>query len=536
MPEFVQHPWINPGTIEKRAFQDNIAKTCLTGNTLVVVPTGLGKTSIAAIVAAERLHRAFEKSKSMPGKVQPGGFVSADSYSVHMDAKVLLLAPTRPLVEQHKASFEKFLKIGPDEIKAITGETSPPERKRLYEKADVVIATPQTIKNDIENRTLDLSPFCLLIVDEAHRSVGNYAYVSIAKAYMDEALDPLVLALTASPGGFRSKINEIRKQLFIQNVEIRSRDDADVKPYVQKLDKIWIEVDFPAEFSAIRSCLDMYRAEQIGKLSAWNLPVSTRMTKKQILSLQQSLARQKTGFAFQAMSVLAELLKLDHAALLLETQCLYAFEKYAERLRQDASRATGRLLKNPHWLKALEAVKALLLQGKENPKLEKLGQIVSSELKTKKKVIVFTQYRDTVDAIVRALSGLPGIKPIAFIGQAKKSGTGMSQKEQRSILDAFRLGTYNVLCATSIGEEGLDIEETDAVIFYEPIPSEIRNIQRAGRTGRTRPGKIFVLISKGTRDEAFYWAAHHKERKMKSILQEMRQRNPAALTGGRGKD
>ncbi len=530
MPEFVQHTWVNPGTIEKRAYQDAIAKTCLTGNTLVVVPTGLGKTSIAAVVAAERLHRAFEASKSMPKPAQPQGFVSADSYSVHRDAKVLFLAPTRPLVEQHKKSLEKFLKIGPDEIKAITGESSPSERKRLYEKADIVIATPQTIRNDIENRTLDLSSFILLVVDEAHRSVGNYAYVYIAKAYMDEALDPLVLALTASPGGFRSKIDEIRKQLFIQNVEIRSREDADVRPYVQKVDKVWIEVDFPAELSIIRSYLDAYRAEQIQKLANWRLPVSPKMSKKQIIIMQQNLARQKTGFSFQAMSVLAELLKLDHAALLLETQCLSAFEKYAERLKEDATRATARLLQNPHWVKATVAVKELIAQGRENPKMEKLKQLVSYELKARKKAIVFTQYRDTVDAIVKALSKIEGIKPVAFIGQAKKSGVGMSQKEQRAILDQFKFGTHNVLVATSIGEEGLDIEETDAVIFYEPIPSEIRNIQRAGRTARTKPGKVFFLVVRGTRDEAFYWAAHHKEKKMKNILESLQKKNPANLT------
>jgi Fanconi anemia group M protein len=528
MPDFVSHPWINPGTIEKRAYQDAIVKTCLTGNTLVVVPTGLGKTSIAAIVAAERLHRAFELSKNKPA--QPAGFVSADSYSPHRDAKALLLAPTRPLVEQHKKSFDKFLKIGPDEIKAVTGESSPGERKRLYEKADVVIATPQTIRNDIENRTLDLSAFCLLVVDEAHRSVGNYAYVSIAKAYMDEALDPLVLALTASPGGFKSKIDEIRKQLFIKNVEIRSREDADVAPYVQKLNRVFVEVDFPADLSVVRSYLDRYRAEQLGKLAAWNLPVSPRMSKKQIIIMQQKLARQKSGFAFQAMSVLAELLKLDHAALLLETQCLYAFEKYAERLKEDATRATARLLNNPHWIKSMEAVKKLIESGKENPKMEKLKQLVSNELKTKKKAIVFTQYRDTVDAIVKTLAKMEGLRPVAFIGQAKKSGSGMSQKEQKAILDEFKLGTHNVLVATSIGEEGLDIEETDAVIFYEPIPSEIRNIQRAGRTARTKPGKVFFLIARGTRDEAFYWAGHHKEAKMKSILQAMQQKNPLNLT------
>ncbi len=72
------------------------------------------------------------------------------------------------------------------------------------------------------------------------------------------------------------------------------------------------------------------------------------------------------------------------------------------------------------------------------------------------------------------------------------------------ILDAFRAGEYNVLIATSVAEEGLDIPSTDLVIFYEPVPSEIRSIQRRGRTGRNAVGRVVVLMSKGTRDEGAY--------------------------------
>ena len=107
------------------------------------------------------------------------------------------------------------------------------------------------------------------------------------------------------------------------------------------------------------------------------------------------------------------------------------------------------------------------------------------------------------------------IKASLFIGQASNARTkGLSQKEQKSILEQFRHGTINVLCATSIGEEGLDIPEVDAVIFYEPIPSAIRKIQRAGRTARHAPGKLFILVTKDTKDEINHYASSARERKM----------------------
>jgi Fanconi anemia group M protein len=68
----------------------------------------------------------------------------------------------------------------------------------------------------------------------------------------------------------------------------------------------------------------------------------------------------------------------------------------------------------------------------------------------------------------------------------------------------------------------LDIPRVDSVIFYEPIPSAIRTIQRRGRTGRQDKGKVVVLIAQNTRDEGYRWSAHHKEKKMHTVLQQMR--------------
>ena len=126
----------------------------------------------------------------------------------------------------------------------------------------------------------------------------------------------------------------------------------------------------------------------------------------------------------------------------------------------------------------------------------------------------FCKLQDTVAAIVSFVEDIPGVKPTPFVGQANREKDGMSHSEQIKRLDAFRNGEYNVLVATSVGEEGLDIPRADLVLFYEPVGSEIRTIQRRGRTGRHDSGTVYVLIAQDTRDEGATAAAAKREERM----------------------
>ena len=497
--EFVEHPWINAKPIEKREYQDAISKMACQANTLCVIPTGLGKTNIAALVIADCLIRDDNK-------------------------KILFMAPTRPLVNQHKKSLERVLKLGLELI-VVTGFVKPEERSKLYKKASIIFATPQTIRNDLKKGILSLENFSLVVFDEAHRAVGDYAYPYIAKKYTYQEKSPLILALTASPGSFKYKINEVKQKLFIKNVEIRTREDSDVKPYVQELKQEWVTVELPEQMKTIKKYLEGIKTERMKKLMKWHIVNSDYITKARIISLQQQLAKKKTGLGYAAMSLLAEVLKLDHALILLETQSLYSLDKYFTKIESDTTRAVSRLMKEQDFQDAMKLTKELITKDAEHPKISKLRDMIAEELKKNKyaNIIIFAQYRDTISRIRQALEDIQNAAPVEFIGQAKKSGKGMSQKEQVEILNEFKLGFYNVLVASQIGEEGLDVEETDAVIFYEPIPSAIRKIQRAGRTARTRPGKVFVLITKDTRDEAYHWSGYHKEKKMKKMLYSMQQ-------------
>ena len=499
----VTHPWINAGTIEQREYQESIVATAVTGNTLVCIPTGLGKTNIAAMVAAYRL-------------------------SKNMDGKILFLAPTRPLVEQHMKSFEKMLKTEQERMLVVTGETPPDQRHLMYRKAEIIFSTPQCIENDLKSRSINLQDFILCIFDEAHRAVGNYAYPYVAKCYMNNAKDPLILALTASPGSQQYKIDEVRGKLYIKNVEIRTRTDPDVVKYVQEMTQDFVEVELPVPMQSIRKYLESAKNQRVLKLVGWKILRSYNITKTEILSKQQELSKSGSGWKFAAISLLAQVLKIDHALALLETQCLYSLKNYLDKVKEEAaegkSKAVERLMADENFANAMRLTDELFREGQEHPKIEKLKEIIAGQIETDKfsLIIVFAQFRDTIHKIHEVLKEMPGVSPIEFIGQAKKKGRGLSQKEQVHILNEFKMGFYNVLCASQVAEEGLDVAETNMVVFYEPTPSAIRKIQRSGRTARTEAGRVVVLITKDTRDAAYHWSAHQKEKNMTKILYGMR--------------
>jgi Fanconi anemia group M protein len=497
---WITHPYIRPGSLESRAYQLSIAMRALDGNTMVVLPTGLGKTAIALIVAASRLYN--EKGK------------------------VLMLAPTKPLVEQHYRFFSKFLLIdgkGP-ECALFTGESPPGERREAYSRATIIFATPQVIKNDLLSGAYTLADVTLMIVDECHRAVGNYAYVFIASVYRESARSPLILAMTASPGGQEVKVEEVCHNLGIEIVETRTEQDSDVAPYIHEREIQVIEVDLPLSLKAAVDDLNDLLENRIMILRdlGFDLPKRQQLSMKSLNALNAAIqeriqARDAAGYT--AASMYAELMKLRHAVSLAESQgsrvlALYVHRLFAEGSSAGGSKAAARLIKDPVFIRLLE--RCMSWDQELHPKLEILAAVTAEQLAKypESRIIIFATFRDMVQQIVEYLAKR-GIEAERFVGQATKdSDRGLSQKKQIDALRRFREGEFRVLVATSVGEEGLDVPSTDMVIFYEAVPSEIRSIQRKGRTGRSGSGRIVVLVTKGTSDETYRWVSQSRERAM----------------------
>ncbi|MCX8194025.1 MAG: DEAD/DEAH box helicase family protein [Candidatus Pacearchaeota archaeon] len=489
-----------------REYQIKIFEIAKNHNTLVVLPTGLGKTLIALMLAKERLKR-------------------------YPNSKILFLAPTRPLTEQHYNYFRKYLTTYESHI--FTGKINAKKRQELWKNAQIIFSTPQCIDNDLKNGLISLDEVSLLIEDEAHRCLKNYSYTFVAQEYSKQAKNPRLLGLTASPGSDASIIKEICKNLEIEAVEIRTRESEDVKPYLQKLDRQVIKVSLTEEMLQIRSLLQQIYEKKLEELKNRQL-LFGRATKTNLLELQKKLLKMITTGnkhfnVLRGASVVAQAIKISYAIELLETQgieqCYNYLQELFEQAKDKKSKAVQQIVNNKEIGTAYLLLTKLFNNRIEHPKFEKLKEIMLKEIEEKPqlKAIIFSQYRGTVNKISEMLTA-NNLKAKAFIGQAKRKTNGLTQIEQQAILREFSQGRINVLVSTSIGEEGLDLPEVDLVIFYEPIPSAIRKIQRQGRTARLKPGKLVILVTKNTRDESHYWAAYHKERKMHNILEDMQQK------------
>ncbi len=501
---YISHPLLKENAVEEREYQVSIAKSALRGNTLVVLPTGLGKTIIAILVLVEVLQKK-------------GG-------------KILFLAPTKPLVEQHARTIKKLTKI--EDVIVLTGEVSRKKRKELYSSAKVVVATPQIIQNDIIAGELKIGDFSLVIFDEAHRAVGNYAYVYISKKYRESRKDHLILGITASPGGDEEKIMEIIGNLGIENVEIRTEEDKDVKKYVKGFKIKWVELPMPREIRELYEKLKELYGSIITELRKFGLfSTLKRPTRSDVLRaqkiVQQEIRDGKSEF-YQAAMLITMAIKVDYALEYLETQGFEAAYNYLLRIIEEGnskggSKAARTLVRDEKFIEVMRIARKIEEKKEdiENPKLNALRVIIRKELAENKdsRIIVFTHFRETAQLVAKALNEVPGVRAARFVGQASKGeDKGLRQKEQVELVEKFKKGEYNVLVATSVAEEGLDIPATDMVIFYEPVPSEIRSIQRRGRTGRTRIGKVVILTIKGTRDIAYLWSSRNKEKRMKNEL------------------
>lgn len=519
-----------------RQYQENIVKSCSRKNSLVVLPTGLGKTIIGILLAV----KALEK---------------------YPESKIIILAPTRPLVAQHKSSFQKFLDFETNKISSFTGKIKPEKRIFLFNKSQIIISTPQIIKNDIERGRYNLKQVSLLIFDEGHRTKGNYAYNFISNEYISTCSDPLILALTASPGKDHFHIQQLCNNLFIENVIFKSYDDDDVQKYIYNIDCFLEFVNVPLKVLEISAVWFNLFEKYLRLFIEWALvkPNKSYYSKLEFLTIAQDLTlslRYENGYETELSeqeynnllyrqnpkvidiinnknlniqtiySYCSSCVSILHGKDLLETQNYSLFKSFLERIasksRQDVLSAK-RIINSEHY----KFIKNLLENTNDaelsHPKINKMLSIIEEELNEydNRRILIFTQFREMAEYLKNEIKKRyqGKLKVEKFIGQASKYGdTGFPQNKQLELLDEFREGKINVLIATSVAEEGLDIPNVDSVIFYEPVPSEIRLIQRRGRTGRHSPGRCYILLTRETVDIPFHKVALRKENTMNSIL------------------
>ncbi|MGB9674642.1 MAG: helicase-related protein, partial [Nanopusillaceae archaeon] len=330
-----------------------------------------------------------------------------------------------------------------------------------------------------------------------------------------------IIGLTASPGWNLDRIREVMENLHIEKIEIRTGYEKDIKPYIKNIEIEKVELELDNNLKQIKELLDRAIQIRLDKIKELDPSIDIKKGKKDILEWIEEIKKNlelnsRDPRLKQILSILSELLKIAHAVELLETQTLHTFVEYFNDIEKDMrkTRADYEVLNDIRIKKAIYLAKELINKNIEHPKLNKLIEILKNNMD--KKIIVFAQIRKTLDRI-KEFCDKEGIKSKRLVGKKE-----MNKIEQSRILNEFKENKFNVLLSTSVGEEGIDIPKVDIVIFYEPVPSEIRYIQRRGRTGRGEIGKVIILVTKNTLDERFYWTAITKERKMFLLVKRLK--------------
>ncbi|KAL4979435.1 hypothetical protein BDW66DRAFT_127426 [Aspergillus desertorum] len=517
--------WVYPTNLGKtRDYQFNITQKGLFHNLLVALPTGLGKTFIAATVMLNWLR--WTKT-----------------------AQIIFVAPTKPLVAQQISACLQITGIPRSQTTMLTGEAPPGIRAEEWKTKRVFFMTPQTLINDLKSGIADPKRIVLLVVDEAHRATGGYAYVEVVKFLRRFNQSFRVLALTATPGSTVESVQAVIDGLDIAKVEIRTEQSLDIREYVHARST---EIQTFQNSDEMILCMDLLSStlqplvDQLRTLNAfWGRdPMSLTpygLTKaRQQWMLCDAGRNAHFGLKNKINAIFTVLASMAHGIDLLKYHGITPLYRHLLHFQSSTEGKKGgkyqrQIVQDEHFKKLMNYLTPWTKNPEfiGHPKLEYLRQVVlnhfmdagegshgaGGEDRTTTRVMIFVHFRDSAEEVTRVLRRYePMVRPHVFVGQSSAKGSeGMGQKTQLDIVQKFKKGTYNTIVATSIGEEGLDIGEVDLIVCYDSSASPIRMLQRMGRTGRKRAGNIVLLLMQGKEEENFLKAKDNYE-KMQQLI------------------
>ncbi|XP_055113205.1 ATP-dependent RNA helicase DHX58 isoform X3 [Symphalangus syndactylus] len=425
--------------MELRPYQREVIMPALEGKNIIIwLPTGAGKTRAAAFVAKRHL-------ETVDG------------------AKVVVLVNRVHLVTQHGEEFRRMLD-GRWTMTTLSGDMGPRAGfGHLARCHDLLICTAELLQTALsspeEEEHVELTAFSLIVVDECHHTHKDTVYNVIMSQYLELKFQraqplPQVLGLTASPGtGGASKLN-----------------------------------------GAINHILQL-----CANLDTWCI-MSPQNYCPQLQEHSQQPCKQYNLCHRRSQDPFGDLLKK-------------LMDQIHDHLEMpELSRNFGTQMYEQQVVKLSEAdhknvLAHLATHGPENPKLEMLEKILQRQFRSSDspRGIIFTRTRQSTHSLLLWLQQQPGLKALdiraqLLIGAGNSSqSTHMTQRDQQEVIWKFRNGTLNLLVATSVAEEGLDIPHCNVVVRYGLLTNEISMVQARGRARADQSVYSFVA-TEGSRE------------------------------------
>ncbi|XP_052437420.1 Fanconi anemia group M protein isoform X1 [Carassius gibelio] len=521
--------WIYPVNFPLREYQLRISEAALLKNTLVCLPTGLGKTFIASVLMYN-FYRWF-----------PAG-------------KIVFMAPTKPLVAQQIQACHGVMGIPQEHMAELTGSTAAQQRRELWRSKRVFFLTPQVMVNDLSRNSCPAAHVRCVVIDEAHKATGNHAYCQVIRELSNQTQQFRVLALSATPGGDVKAVQQVISNLLISHIELRSEDSPDVQTHVHQrsLEKIVVP---PGETLAQYQTRYLQVLEKftsrLTQMRLLNQRDLRSLTKYQIILSREQFRRNPPPHIQGPQQGVIEgdfsiCISLYHGYELLQqmgVRSLFLFIQNIFSGPRESARVRNELQRSPVFMDLYREMESMFTTASRDPgepyvyshpKLQKLDEVVlqhfetwttssdskpSAEVSTR--VMIFSSFRESVQEIAEMLSRhQPLLRVMTFMGQASagKGVRGFTQKEQLEVVRRFREGGFNTLVSTCVGEEGLDIGEVDLIVCFDAQKSPIRLVQRMGRTGRRRQGRIVVILAEGREERTYNQSQSNRRSINKSIM------------------
>ncbi|XP_047193524.1 Fanconi anemia group M protein isoform X2 [Scophthalmus maximus] len=521
--------WIYPTNYPIREYQLRISEAGLFQNTLVCLPTGLGKTFIAAVVMY-------------------------NFYRWYPSGKIVFMAPTKPLVAQQIEACYKVMGIPQAHMAELTGSTAAKQRQEVWRSKRVFFLTPQVMVNDLSRGTCPALQVKCVVIDEAHKALGNHAYCQVIRQLGTQTLQFRILALSATPGGDSKSVQSVISNLLISHIELRSEESPDIQAHSHQriVEKMVVPLGeaLSAHQARYLQVLEKFMSRLVQNRVMAHRDLRTLTKYQLILARDQFRKNPPPNVKGPQQGMLegdfALCISLYHGYELLMQMGLRSLFFYIQGIMdgsREMSRARNELQRTPTFIDLYHEMEAMFVKPSagpdesfiySHPKLEKLEGVVlqhfilSAESSTDNdalgaestRVMIFSSFRESVQEIADMLNRhAPMIRVMTFMGQASagKGVKGFTQKEQLEVVHRFRQGGFNTLVSTCVGEEGLDIGEVDLIVCFDAQKSPIRLVQRMGRTGRKRQGRIVVILAEGREERTYNQSQSNKRSVYKSI-------------------